>query len=38
MLQFHKYPNEYEEKKKEYFNKQNTNKAKKDGTEIFLDL
>lgn len=38
MLQFYKYPNEYEEKKKEYFNKLNTNKAKKDGTEIFLDL
>ena len=38
MLQFNKYPSDYEEKKKDYFNKQNTNKAKKDGTEIFLDL
>lgn len=37
-LQFNDYPSDYEEKKKEYFNKINSSKAKKDGTEVFLDL
>lgn len=37
-LQFNDYPSDYEEKKKDYFNKINANKAKKDGTEVFLDL
>lgn len=37
-LQFNDYPSDYEEKKKEYFNKINASKAKKDGTEVFLDL
>ena len=37
-LQFNDYPSDYEKNKKEYFNKINANKAKKDGTEVFLDL